>query len=479
MLHADKKDEVDNTSIQYDIMAKKWELIFDLLGGEEVMQAKGQKWLPREEKESDKAYTNRLNRSSLFNGFEDTTEKLTAKPFSKVIQLAGDLPERLRVIENDIDNTGKDLTQFARGCFKTGVELGHTHILVDFPRIPEDATKADEKELNARPIFIEVKPQNLIAWTMDGNNQLNSIRMLEFRYEQVGNYGEKLVELIRVYTKTTWEIFKKVKKKDSEDFEWILDSFGNHTFGAVPLVTFYVNPIGTLTSRPPLESLARMNLAHWQSWSDQKNILHYARMAFLFGTGFSEDEIVEGIILSVNKAKLTTNENAKLSYVEHSGAAIGAGRIDLKDLEARMEVLGLQPMIQTTGNVTATERAIDESKTQSAIQSWITSLENALVAAYELAATWTKSEIPEDFSVDIFNDFSVLAKAGEDMDLLLKAQAQGVVSKITTIGEFKRRNVLSENIDPEKEILRIEDQGPDLGNMSAHEDEGEEEDADN
>ena len=37
--------------------------------------------------------------------------------------------------------------------------------------------------------------------------------------------------------------------------------------------------------------LAWLNLAHWQSASDQRHILHVARVPFLFGRGLSEGEI--------------------------------------------------------------------------------------------------------------------------------------------------------------------------------------------
>src|SRR3546814_11327266 len=62
-------------------------------------------------------------------------------------------------------------------------------------------------------------------------------------------------------------------------------SFGPPGFGTLPLVTVYAERTGYLTARPPLLDLAWLNLAHWQSSSDQRHILHVARVPILFEIG--------------------------------------------------------------------------------------------------------------------------------------------------------------------------------------------------
>ena len=51
--------------------------------------------------------------------------------------------------------------------------------------------------------------------------------------------------------------------------------------------------------------------------------------------------------------------------VEHSGAAIDAGRTELKDMEFQMQAMGLQLIVSRSGTTTATGDMIDENKINS------------------------------------------------------------------------------------------------------------------
>jgi hypothetical protein len=98
-----------------------------------------------------------------------------------------------------------------------------------------------------------------------------------------------------------------------------------------------------MAGAPALQDLADLNVAHWQSQSDQRNILHVARVPILFGAGIPDDvEGQPGFKVSAGSFTRATDPAAKLMFVEHSGAAIGAGDADLKNLEFQMQAMGLQ-----------------------------------------------------------------------------------------------------------------------------------------
>lgn len=104
-------------------------------------------------------------------------------------------------------------------------------------------------------------------------------------------------------------------------------------------------PLGSFASmllRALLIDLAWLNLAHWQSASDQRHILHVARVPILFGRAL---QVADGEIeIGPNRLILADDPAAGLRFVEHFGTAIAAGRQDLVDLEDRMAVLGLDMM---------------------------------------------------------------------------------------------------------------------------------------
>jgi len=467
----DAQNDIGAPNAEYLEMSKAWRLPETLLGGTQAMRDASKDYLPQEEAEKFANYKQRVARSFLFNAYQDTTTKLVAKPFSKPVTVQGDnLPDFVERIEADADLTGNDLTQFGRELFDSAIVYGLTHILVDYPTVSEGATKADEAAAGVRPIFAHVTAPQLIGWQSEcmanGQMRLMQIRIREHRIEPDGLYGTKKVEYIRLYTETEFEIWKATDNKEV----YIQVGGGSHTFGRVPLLTCYLTRTGFLVAKPPLEDLAWMNLAHWQSSSDQRNILRIARVGIIFAAGVTDEEYEKGLTIGPSQAVMSTNSEAKLEFVEHSGKAIGAGADDLKALEDRMEVLGLQPLIQKYGgNTTATGRAIDESRFQSSIQAWVGSLESTLTDAFKLGAEWVKQDLPDDFKVDIFNDFSITLKSGQDIESLLKARLAGEISHETYLREVKRRALLSESLDVVEEIERVDAEGPAMGNITAAE----------
>ena len=465
------QDTVDIKSDAYSEMESRWDLIHDLLGGTAAMREAGEKWLPKETKESQKAWDIRLSRSFLYEAYSDTVKDVASKPFSKPVTIQGELPEPLGQIASNVNGQGQSLTQFAGELFESAVNYGLTHILVDYPKLDKELNLAEERKSGVKPKFIHVKPTQIIGWRTetgpDGQVRLTQVRIKETQQEPVGKFGEQAVDYIRIYTPDTWELWRKTA--DAE--EYVLFDEGIHTFGEIPLVTLYLNQTGFMTAKPTMEALAWMNLAHYQSDSDQRNILRFARVGIIFVSGLTEEEAEKDMVLGPNRFIKSVNPDAKMEYVEHSGQAIGSGRQDLQDLEARMEVLGLQPYMRRPGNQTATGQAIDESRSSSSVQAWIRSDEQAIVAAYEMAAKWLNLKLPEDFGVDIFNDFGISVRGMEDIKSLLEIRLGRQISHGTFLREVKRRGTLSETVDVEDEIVKVEEEGPALGEIGRDEDE--------
>lgn len=478
MAKLNPNNEVETPSTAYKFMEEEysWHLICCLLAGTRAMREAGPLYLPQESKEDDEAYRCRLYRSFLYNGFEDTVTKLGGKPFSKPVTIKGEdsLDARLDDLLDDVDRTKRDITTFAQELFTAGVAWGLTHVVVDYPKLPAGATLADEKQAGARPILIHVPPQNLIGWRSEtlpnGEERLTMIRFKECKVEDDGMYGDREVHRIRVFTQTTWEVWEQqmVKTKTGPREQYVKVEEGTHTLGEVPLLTFYAGKrTGFMMAVPPLLSLAWLNLEHWQSSSDQRNILRFARVGLLFAAGFSEEEVEKGIVIGPSKLIATSNPNGKLAYVEHTGKAIESGERDLQKLQDQMEVLGLQPLVEKAGDSTATGKAIDEGKTLTAMQTWVMKFEGFLKECVKLSAKWLKIELPEDFVINVYNDFSLANRGTTDLDTLNKARQQGDIDRETYLNEIKRRGVLAEDVKVQDVMDKIDQEGPALGTLSS------------
>jgi hypothetical protein len=176
--------------------------------------------------------------------------------------------------------------------------------------------------------------------------------------------------------------------------------------------------------------------------------MHHARAPMKYFHGYSREDL-ESFAEGAGYAFWSSNENAKIGVIEHSGAAIEAGRTELKDMEFQMQAMGLQLIVSRSGSSTATGDLIDEQKINSRLGMWADNLKDAL----ELAFSWMAelAGISADIDVNINKDFAANALSHLDMDALNKMYLAEVISKRTYINEAKRRNLLSEQVDFEEE----------------------------
>lgn len=450
----------------YVHMAQHWLLLDALLGGTLTMRHMGEAFLPREEKESSKAYRNRLTRTFLEPGFRRGIENIVSRPFSREVSIKeyDKFPEVLQKVIDDVDGKGKTFTQLAAEVFWDANVYGLGHVLIDMPQMPIEATLADEK--NVRPVLLRVDPHDLFAWNTDENGVVNRVQISEVVEKQTGDWGVRLVRRIKVIWPDRFAIYEKGEREGRNrtvNFT-VADSgalrrAGRSPLGFVPLSTLYTNQQDVMWAEPPHQGLADINLAHWQSSSDQRNIVHHARVPILFASGFGTDD-TKAVIISSNAVVRAKDPESRLAYVEHSGAAIDSGRDDLAALETSMQRLGAEPLIPNrTGDVKATEVAINEAGSQSRVQKWVTDQEAMLEDVIRKTARWlgVENRLPEGWQVDIFQDFNVAADPN-DVITLSTMEERGQITKPTLLNEARRRGMLSESLDIQAEVTELEKQ---------------------
>ena len=448
---------------EYDAMAGSWDLVHDLLGGTRAMREAGSKWLPREDSEGRKAFDVRLSRSILFGMLKDTIAKVTARPFAKPLTIRAEEEVRsndslwfLSEMLDDADGEGNDLGLVARDIFRIAATYGIVHVLVDYPDTSDIEDRAAEESERPRPVIIPVSPVNLIYWDSEvgpnGRTELTEIRIEDWYYRASDNAR---IQRVKVWKRDAWELHERIEGSD----EWTVTT-GEHTFGSIPLITGYFNRSGFMTAEPPFEDLAWLNVAHWQSYSDQRNILRFARTGVWFLRGVSPRDLDENpLVIGANSVYAAPSGEATLEVVEHSGAAIEQGRKDLEDLEQRAEVLGLQPFVMRSGGQTATGKAIDESRSQTDAMAWARATENILEECIHAALKWKGLEpeaLPDGFGVDVFSDYGLAGERLQAAQLILQASLAHRIDRRTMLEEFKRLNVLSDLVDIDDVIERSE-----------------------
>lgn len=456
--------QVNSPSKEHQRMSHFWVLPRTLMGGTRAMRKASILFLPQEPAESAESYQARLHRSTLFNAFKKTIKDTTGKVFTKPIVLEKDVPADITKYSENIDLCGRHLNVFARDVFYDSLQLGIGFIFTEMPPPIEQGsgadgvvTKADEIASGRRPYLIYIKGEDVIGWqseSVDGVIVLTQVRIRETACIPDGPWGEKEIQQIRVLRIGSWEIWREVEDGPKKG-NWVLFSSGVTSLDKIPLAPVYINRCGFMTGEPPLEDLAELNVSHWQSQSDQRNILHVARVPILFGAGFSADD---AIVIGAGSMARSSDANAKLVWVEHTGAAINSGDKDLQNLETQMAAMGAKLVKPAPGGKTATGEVADDMQENSPLAMMATALQDAIEQSFGFMAEYMGLGADKGGSVKVNKDFGVAKSGTTDLQQFATIRANGDISQETLWSEMQRRDFLSDSFDPqvEKELLDAE-----------------------
>jgi hypothetical protein len=438
-----------------------------LMGGTTAMREAGTVYLPKFSAESPEAYDARLRASWLFNGYRKTVRDMTGRVFDKPVELAEGGAQALSDWEPNVDLAGRDLSTFAAEVFKDGLSgPGISWIMVDAPARDGTVTRAQAQAANLRPYLTHLTIEDVLGWRVEAINNVPTVTMLRIMEKLTerdprDEFAEVKIDQVRVLDvsdETGGRVRTRLYRKGSAvDAKW--EQFGEDSLSDMTEITvapFYANRTGFWKAEPVLDDLADINIAHWQSQSDQRNILHFARVPLLVRTGWDGES--SALALGAATTMDSSSPDAKVMWVEHSGQAIAAGRQDLKDLEFQMETHGLQ--LLATRAQSATGEALDAAKETSQLAMMADSLRDAL----ERALGWMLVYAGQSgtVSVNVNTDFGVSMMTAQELGVMLQAVQTGNLSRATFIGEMVRRGALRSDVKAEEEIERIETEAPGL-----------------
>ncbi len=458
-------------------MQPDWDLARALLGGTRSMRAAGSTYLPKWPNEEEKDYRHRLALAVLFPAYKRTISTLAAKPFSKPVTVGEDVPKEFEPYLEDVDMEGRNLDAFAADLMQCGLGYGLCGILVDFPdatAVQATAagvrTQAAERAAGLRPYWVHIQPWQILGWRADRKNgewTLQQLRLMECVDEPDGEWGVVKVDQVRVLEPGKWATYRR--DPNHKDV-WLPHKDGATTIDVVPFVPVYGERVGFMLGRPPLIEVAQLNVAHWQSASDQQNILHVARVPILTVTGVTDGigpngESVPWTFTVGASAAVKLPMDADMKFVEHSGKAIEAGVKDLDTLEDRMRQAGAELLVLGPGASTRIEAASENEVGTCALQRITLALEDAIDEALELTARWLNMGEGIGGHVSLFRDFGALTLQEASTKILLDANLQGKLSDETLYYELQRRGIVSPEKSWVDEKGLLDAQGPPLGTV--------------
>lgn len=464
MADKDKPDPNDpsNVSAAWLKMKPVWTLIQTLLNGTQAMRDAAHDYLPQHDEEGASNYQERLDRNTLYNVTKMTLNALVGRPFSEPVKINPDVPSQLVELLDNVDLLGHDLHTFARDWMREGIAKGFAHCLIDMPTIvvPPGTvrTVADDLRERNRPFLKLISPENVIfasSAMFDGVETLVHIRIYEEETVRVGMM-EDVIERIRIYEPGTFTVYRKFWLDEKRTkFEWRVESNGTVDLPYIPIVTFYAQRDGFMLSTPPLEDLAHLNVAHWQSTSDQRNVLTVARFPMLACAGYNEKS---GGDARVGPRQLlgTRDPNGRWYYVEHSGKSIEAGENDLANLEDQMGNYGAEFLKKKrTISRNPQDRVYDTVEETSELQDMTLRFTVSVNTVLGIMADWLA--LDSGGTVLINKDFALHESNANDLQHLAQARIKPEpdVSLPTYIDTLKRLGTLDKNLSTADEVKAV------------------------
>jgi hypothetical protein len=457
---ADRSNDPSVPSLAHAALSAAWSMIRTILAGASAVRNAGETYLPRFPAESADEYGRRRDSAPWRPEFEDCVRSISAKPFGKEVVLQGEPSAEIKAIAEDVDGRGNNLHTFARDVFEGGVTMGAHGILVDFPTMNPGATKADEKAAGARPYWVSVDGDEILALRTERRGAKEVVVHLRLRESKivVNGFEEAIEERIRVIEPGKWEVWKQtestVKGADGSMIPvWAIEDQGVLTLDAVPFVFFATaERVGAQYVRPPLLDLANMQIELYQQLSNKEQIYTSAGSPMLSANGMAAPD--SGATVEVGPKRILYAPGVEgiatsWTYVQPNAANMKEIREDVASTIEDMRRLGMQPMLPKTGSITATASGIDSAKAHTAVQSWALGLKDALEQAFVFTTQWMKSS--EVVEVGVHTDFAVGLYGAEEVKELREMRAAGDLSQRTYWDELARRGVLGPSFDPEDE----------------------------
>lgn len=459
-------------------MEADWRFCRVLRGGTRALREASVEFTPKtaREREDAQAYTERLASSTLYDVYGETIARIASLPFQKppVIAAGDELPEQVAKMVDDADRAGTSLSVFAATIYQDAIDRGMGMFLVDNVPVQPGTSQVEADAIDARPYLSRIDPDNLVGFrseTRFGREVCIELRVREWVYENNPTTGvDELVEMIRVYTGSTVEVWKRnlgrAAMTDSRETaaastgdrtEFTLSVPAQPTYfpnGEIPLVVIYTKPVGFMHAKPPLLELAHLNLKHWNQQSILDSSIRYCGHPLLFGRGFTTEEREARPKTGEGARILVQSETAQLSFVEIAGTSIAAQREEVAKTEARMRASAADPLQKSSA--TATGEVRSEMRDQSEAQKWIEALEWGFYRAFVVACEWLGERVPESFNISFHRTSSLLQVANPQRTLALKADVDaGLITPETYLKERARSGDFADDFDPSTEAEAV------------------------
>lgn len=458
---------INTTHPQYDALATRWQRMTDVCNGEDAIKAAGERYLPMPNKdirtpEALARYANYKDRAVFVEVTKDTLDKYTGQAFKDDPVL--NVNTQLDYMKRDANGAGLSIYQIAQKAFEAQLERGRFGLFVDYPTTNDEVSQADVERNALRPTINFYAPESIINWrttVIGGQTVTNMIVLHETVYETDPDdiFSSEQIEQWRYLGLDETGYFVEVRRKATTGQQGDNDGFvihqervyptksGNVKFDCIPFVIGGSDSNDWCEQNIPLESLAKMNLAHYRNSAD------YEQSAFICGqvqpwmSGVSAHrmEALEKQKIRIGAgAMIMLEENGKFGFAQAEPNTLAGEAMDKK--YAIMKALGAKLAQDSDSKVRTATESNHESGVQNSTASMAVSclneaLSDAILLCYEYLGI-TYSDKDGEYLFKAKQDFVSATASDAIMNAIGSWTTAGLAPKSVAYNYMRKYNLI-------------------------------------
>lgn len=430
---------------------------FDLMRGDKV---KG-RYLTQEYGEPDEAYSARLSRSTYTPVFRDAI-KAFAGLLGNYQEI--DLPKTLEDNIENVDMMGSSLAKFLNDLDQMVLRDGGAGVLVEMPPEGGYESALEEIEGGARPYLCPVKRQDIINWrtAMVGGREVVQqavVRTVMEMPSEEGMFGTKIEPIYCLFTPGNYKKVRLVRGATDQNWRMEVVEEGMTTLPVVPLVWYGATGTRFGSGAVPLAGLADLSIQHYQMRSDLAELIHKLSMPVPVRKGASTDAHGRPAPLTIGpNSAIDLPVEGDFSFAEPSGSSLAQHQEEIKHVEALMDRSSLAFLYGSEGTKTATEALLHGAQIQAQVATLIENKESAVDLMLRLWARYSAETVTLESGIEISDNLIQRPMEAQEVQAMLGLFGENAISHETLLQELQRGHVLSQEIDLEEELAKVEEE---------------------
>lgn len=430
-------------------------IVKDCLAGEKVIKEKGILYLPMPNPE-DQSYENLARyksykeRAVFYNVTRRTLSGITGMVFVKNIDVQ--VPAELDAVVNDANGEGVTLSQTSKRAMQYGLGFGRGGLFIDYPDVPDGATRDEIENGNIRPTITFFSPWSIINWRTItvGSKKLLSLVVIEeptvvsddgfeisegkqWRVLKLVSNGSEITDSENnqklIYMVEIWNKDAKGTKSYTKAKTYYPRDYNGEFFNEIPFKFIGAENNDSEVDHPPMYDLAALNIAHYRNSAD------YEESSFIVGqptpwfSGLTEEwakEILNGKIAlgSRGAVPLPQGGAAGLLQADPNNLPFEA----MKHKEDQMIALGAKLVEIKAGNrTTATEAEIDDASETSILVNVSKNVSDAFLWALRWCCRFVGAD-EESVTFKIDSDLEITKLSAQDQQQIVANWQAGAMA---------------------------------------------------